>query len=69
MQQTISFTYRATFSPLEVTPQTPPWQTEGAVTRMGTGQRVDKAIVARNPAPIDLGAIVIAVANVVRHDN
>lgn len=59
----VSFTYMVAFAPKEVTAQVPPWTTEGAAN-LGPGQGVDKGIVARNPAPIDVGTFTITIDNV-----
>ena len=60
----VSFTYVVEFRPLEVTPQMPPWSTEGAANDLARNQVVNKGIVAINPAPIDLGTFAIGIDNV-----
>jgi len=57
----ISFAFRVSFQPQVVSPSTPPWDNEGAVTNLGKGQIADAGIIAVSATPVSMGEIEIEI--------
>jgi hypothetical protein len=59
----ISFAFDVSFQPKVVSPTTPPWSNQGAVTDLERGQIADAGIIAVSPTPISMGEITIEILN------
>ena len=55
----ISFAFEVTFHPQVVSPEAPPWDNQGAVTNLESGQIADTGIIAVSETPISMGEIEI----------
>lgn len=55
----ISFAFEVSFQPQVVSPSTPPWDNQGAVTNLASGQIADTGIIAVSATPISMGEIKI----------
>jgi hypothetical protein len=63
-EEETSFTFKVEFNPIQVSVDTPPWENEGAVTKLAHGQFVDQGVIANNPSPIDVGTFNITLRNI-----
>ena len=55
----ISFAFEVSFQPQVVSPSTPPWDNQGAVTNLARGQIADAGIIAVSATPVSMGEIEI----------
>ena len=57
----ISFAFEVSFQPQVVSPSTPPWDNQGAVTNLARGQIADAGIIAVSATPVSMGEIEIEI--------
>ena len=55
----ISFAFEVSFQPQVVSPSTPPWDNQGAVTNLKATQIADAGIIAVSETPVSMGEIEI----------